>query len=315
MRAVVLTVAFLVGWLLQPAVAADCEFLERVCAEPEATRVVNGVAVTRACWRFTSRYRCMGADTEEEPYCGELRALGCTQSASRCVDRLDDGRCVEHEQTYRCPSGAAVTSALETCGARVVCVGGDCFETDYPPNGDFALAASHLGAVASAVADFDAEAMHIFDGDARRCRKTALGFKNCCKASGWGVDLGLAQCSESEQVLGEQREAGQCHFVGSYREGSLFNRRSFHAFCCFRSKLGRIVQEQGRAQLDLDWGSARAPDCRGLTPEELTRIDFGALDLSEFYADAVEAAAGVGRPDADALAERLREQVLRLLPE
>ena len=45
----------------------------------------------------------------------------------------------------------------------------------------------------------------------------------------------------------------------------------------FGSKLGRILQEQGRGQLGVGWG-----DCRGLTVAEIERIDFERLDLSEF---------------------------------
>ena len=48
-------------------------------------------------------------------------------------------------------------------------------------------------------------------------------------------------------------------------------------WCTFGSKLGRILQEQGRKQLGRGWG-----DCRGLTVAEIEGIDFGSLDLSEF---------------------------------
>jgi conjugal transfer mating pair stabilization protein TraN len=295
--------------------AADCEQLSQICAEPNETRVINGLAVTRACWRFEQRYRCATGETEEEPYCQELRDRSCSQVDSNCTERLADGTCTEYEQTYRCPSGDALEETVMNCGERVFCLDGDCFATGYAPNQDFALAASHLGAIEAAVDNFDVDAMVIFKGQNLQCKKTAFGFKNCCKDKGWGLDLGLAQCSESEVLLGEKREAGFCHYVGDYKKGRFLSKRKYQSFCCFNSKLARIIQEQGRPQLGLDWGSAEFADCRGLTPEELTRVDFARIDFSEFYADALAAAGLVTRPGESDLARTIEDRILRLLPQ
>ena len=51
----------------------------------------------------------------------------------------------------------------------------------------------------------------------------------------------------------------------------------------FGSKLGRILHEQARGQLGIDWGS-----CRGFTVAEVEAIDFDALDLSEFTENLVD---------------------------
>jgi conjugal transfer mating pair stabilization protein TraN len=63
--------------------------------------------------------------------------------------------------------------------------------------------------------------------------------------------------------------------------------------CCFNTKLGRIIQEQGRPQLKafnaIGWGTPKNPYCRGFT-EEFQALDFSRMDLSEYYAD-VEARA------------------------
>ena len=55
-----------------------------------------------------------------------------------------------------------------------------------------------------------------------------------------------------------------------------------HHFCCFSNILEKIIQVQGRAQLGINFGSGGSPDCRGLTLEELERIDFSLIDFSEF---------------------------------
>lgn len=59
-------------------------------------------------------------------------------------------------------------------------------------------------------------------------------------------------------------------------------------YCCFNSKLSRIVHEQGRPQLQGDissWGGPESPNCRGFTPEEFQMLDFSRIDLSEWYGD------------------------------
>jgi len=61
-------------------------------------------------------------------------------------------------------------------------------------------------------------------------------------------------------------------------------------YCCFSSKLGRILQEQGRPLIASfgpggAWGEPKNPNCRGFTPEEFQMLDFDRIDLSEWYED------------------------------
>ena len=43
------------------------------------------------------------------------------------------------------------------------------------------------------------------------------------------------------------------------------------SYCAFNSSLARIIQEQGREQLGISWGSAESPKCRGFTVEEFQK--------------------------------------------
>jgi conjugal transfer mating pair stabilization protein TraN len=84
-----------------------------------------------------------------------------------------------------------------------------------------------------------------------------------------------------------QREEGQCHYIGNYCSerdwlGGCLSRT--YSYCCFPSMLARIVQEQGRPQLERAWGSSREPSCEGFTVEEFQNLDWSRIDLSEFYA-------------------------------
>ena len=57
------------------------------------------------------------------------------------------------------------------------------------------------------------------------------------------------------------------------------------SYCCFNSRLSRILNEQGRAQIGRGWGSATRPDCGGFTLDQLQTLDFSRMDLSEFFAE------------------------------
>ena len=78
------------------------------------------------------------------------------------------------------------------------------------------------------------------------------------------------------------------------------------SYCCFDNTLAAIVQMQGRDQLRLSYGSAEAPDCRGLRIEELQRIDFGQLDFSNFTGDLYDQTT---LPDAAAVRAELSQRI------
>jgi conjugal transfer mating pair stabilization protein TraN len=108
---------------------------------------------------------------------------------------------------------------------------------------------------------------------------------------------GILDCDKASIELSMQRQAGICHHVGNYCSskdpfGGCLEEKEVD--CCFPSKLARIINEQGRTQVGRDWGSAKAPACDGFTIAELEKLDFAAMDLTEFYADIVPTMPAVG---------------------
>ncbi|WP_165678352.1 conjugal transfer protein TraN [Metapseudomonas otitidis] len=92
------------------------------------------------------------------------------------------------------------------------------------------------------------------------------------------------ECEEEEFMLGAKKETKVCHFLGSYCAskspfGCVEKRE---AYCCFNSPLGRIIQEQARPQLGKEWGEAENPQCEGLRIEDLSKIDWSKIDISEW---------------------------------
>lgn len=270
------------------AVGAICFKTSEVCVEGPSTKTISGEPVTRACWKHEAQYECVTGTTSD---CAPLLASGCSQIGSACIQTLIDGQCALWEQKYQCQTSPGVNSTAVNCGSNTFCIDGNCFPAGSAPNPDFGLAATSLNIMFEAGKDFDATLMQIFKGRDERCSKTPiLGFKNCCNDSGWGTDLDLTQCTPTEQQLGVNRQNKVCHLVGSYcsnKNALGFCDSKKETYCCFNSKLARLLQEQGRPQLGLGWGTPQTPDCRGLTPAEIQSLDFSTMDLSEFYTDAM----------------------------
>ncbi len=96
-------------------------------------------------------------------------------------------------------------------------------------------------------------------------------------------------CEQEEQVLAMRKAQNLCHYVGSYCSkkvlGACIEKKE--GYCCFNSRLARIINEQGRVQLGKGWGSPRNPDCSGFTQDDLAQIDFSQMNLAEFFRDIV----------------------------
>lgn len=264
-----------------------CAQPTRICTEPSETRTIADVDVYRDCWAYESTYECAAPSTTEEDYCAELRDSGCAQIGSRCTGIMPNGLCESYEQVYQCETSPGTSTEIMDCGGQTMCMDEGCFDTAYEPSNDLGQAAAILGAVNEAGDDFDVNTNEIFKGEDLRCTKAVLGFSNCCKVDGWGQDIGLDQCSANEQRLALSRKGGLCHYIGSYcSNDTIFGCTSRgYTYCCFKSKLARIIHEQGRTQLGIGWGSTQNPNCDGITIEQLQSLDFAQIDFSEFYAD------------------------------
>lgn len=100
-------------------------------------------------------------------------------------------------------------------------------------------------------------------------------------------------CGQPDVESALLNASGYCRYIGEYCEkrwtgiGCVQRARGF---CCFNSKIARIIHEQGRPQLKSfgpqgGWGSPSSPNCRGFTPEEFQMLDFARIDLNEYFGD------------------------------
>ncbi|OYZ35932.1 MAG: hypothetical protein B7Y31_10860, partial [Novosphingobium sp. 16-62-11] len=305
-----------------------CTLEQETCIDTDpATRDIGGVAVTQTCWKWHRTYSCTG--TEHANDCASLAGRpGCTFDHEECLDDPQVGDCQVKDEVYRCTTSSSSASApASLCGSDLYCLGGECTQVEREASAEFRDAIVAVHAMGDVRDQFDPADLSLFKGEATGCHRPIFGLVNCCAGKSSGLltaSAGAAAiaggpaaiaalatpfltqflCSSEEKLLDVKDRMGLCHYVGTYcSQKVLFvctaKRKSY---CCFPSKLSRILQEQGRAQLRLGWGEARHPDCRGFTVTEFQRLDLGAMNFSEVYADFTQA---VKLPDEVATATQI----------
>jgi hypothetical protein len=287
--------------------------IEGPVVNPEAGKPTTDVEpITRNSWEETYTYRCSKKTGSE---CEALRGRGCVQINSKCEKNVGE-MCVLWKQTYRCPDKPGKKFYKLQGGKPIFCFTGDCTERELEANGELAEALSHLTILKEAQDDIRAN-LGIFKGQGRQCSKNCVGFRDCCTTgNGWGVSLHLSNCSGEEKELAQWREKKRCTLIGTYcaeKHLGICTRKKT-SFCCFGTKLARLINTQGRQQLGIGWGELKNPDCRGLTPEELSRLDFSKMDLRELFEDVY---AKFNPPTQDHMAkglelERIKENMKHL---
>lgn len=206
-----------------------------------------------------------------------------------------------------CDAGLDRAEAGGRCGSVSWCVGADCGTAAVRANTGFVDSTARLNmAIELGGEEFDRQSLRFFRGERRSCRIQWGGLADCCKNS--GALVGLAGCTREERLLAEERHAGNTHYLGRRCARRIFGvcvrwRRSW---CVFGSKLGRILQEAARGQLGIGWGN-----CRGFTVEEMERIDFEAVDLSEFTENLLDGSRepSIELPEADRTGAVMRGRI------
>ncbi len=235
----------------------------------------------------------------------------CQLQSSDCLTTAPDTNlCTYRQNLYSCETITTTATANVECGSNIYCTNNQCTKIEEDSNQDFATSIAYLSSINQAAKDNNGSAdnLKIFSGAAQSCEKDNVSYNNCCKDSGWGQDYASAQCDADEISLMEKQSKKLCHYVGSYcsEEVPLLNKclKTKKAYCCFNSKISRVIMEQGRAQLGTGWGAPESPNCEGFTPDEMSQLHFEQMDLSEIASDI---AGSVTIPDKSYLEEKARQ--------
>lgn len=226
--------------------------------------------------------------------CEPLKAIGCIHMEGRCAKEHEtqDGKriCLVYEHKYKCPVTTSYSQSSIKGLPEGYCLNGDCLKTTRSSNNNMLDALSKLEALKQIQKHKTTDPITVFAGENGACTTNFGGvFKDCCNGmDGFGLSLKLGtKCTAEEYKLAAARGQGKCVFVGSIKKNNPLdmNFSKQYVYCCFPTKLSRVFQEQGRRQLGISWGEAENPNCRGLTVEELQRIDMGRINFSEVFAE------------------------------
>jgi hypothetical protein len=259
-------------------------------------RVVDGFEVSRDCWEYSYSKTCnypSKNNCKDYSHCYAVADLPC-------LLRDNYGNCVNQQKEFSCKSWQPVSLNKEQARVGltakegkehlvckgVPCIDGNCIDKSYLTDGDMMESVSKLYAISQMKGAKDLN-FKLFTGFNQACSKKATSYTNCCsvKLGGWGKNFG-AKCTANEQDLVDKRQKNLCVYVGKQNKQTMgITTVVKHHYCCFGSLFTKVLQAEARKQLKLSFGSGGNPDCRGLTLEELMRLDFDKMDFTEFYAD------------------------------
>jgi conjugal transfer mating pair stabilization protein TraN len=296
-----------------------CDPPTQVCSDASpTTRTIDGVAVEHDCWQWQATYQC--ATLVPGNSCATIKARGsCTFDHEQCLDNPQVGACQVESEIYKCTTpNPTQNPGVLTCGGDVYCLDGSCTQLPTSPSPDIANALVAINAMGDATKQLNTTNLTIFDGTATGCHKPLFGLVNCCagKVSGmltaassavalagiltgnYAFLLGMVTqflviflCSQAEMLLDVEDRMGLCSYIGEYcSQKALFVCTTKRlTYCCFQSKLARVIQEQGRAQLAKNFGTPQNPDCSGFTIAEFQKLDLSKMDFSEVFSDLTSA--------------------------
>jgi conjugal transfer mating pair stabilization protein TraN len=288
-----------------------------VCTDSDpVTRVINGVAVTQPCWAWAQTYQCPHRRAAND--CSSLEAKSnCQFDHNECLSQNEDGSCNVYDRVFRCttPDAATASPPAFICGSDLYCINGECTQVEREASTEFKDAMVAVHAMGDVRDQFDPASMTLFNGEKAGCHKPVFGLVNCCAGKTSGLlttaaggaalaggpaaiaalatpFLTMFLCSGEEMMLDVKDRMGLCHYVGTYCSDKVIGVciSKTRNYCCFESKLSRIIQEQGRSQLGKSWGTPKTPDCKGFSPEEFQRLDLSRMDFTEVYNEFIDAA-------------------------
>lgn len=223
--------------------------------------------------------------------------VACTAVTGGSYCPFDAQNCTSTSTGYSCPHGSQYACVPNPSTGVMQCSPNACFDQATAPSSEVSADTSSFhgdGPVDPLTGECLGTIM-IFNGKPSECRTAGIStsFFNCCDTDQGSFLILKERCGDGDAETVQANSSGRCHLIGDYckKKWPLIGCvQRANSYCCFNSKLGRIIHEQGRAQLQQfnpngDWGGPESPNCRGFTPEEFQMLDFSKIDLVEYFAD------------------------------
>lgn len=268
-----------------------CHLVSSAVVDGASTRNIHGLAVFRDYWSKNLVYSCNDSTYSD---CTPLIEQGSIFVRKRCVKSNLMGGCDEWEKTYDVGKKKAWIEEIYHFeeGKEIPGLTGE-----FDRSLDHEKKASDLPKVLSVMSLFSnlaqkdvektdsGELTNLYPGAPFSCRCRSFDL-DCCQSSAKEdqIEEQMKECTQEEKELAALREQQRCIYLGT--KNDLTNQTTEHLYCCFASKISRIVQEQVREKGALAWMQDGEPQCRGLTPEEITSAGgLSNLNLTEAEED------------------------------
>ncbi len=273
--------------------------VKTLCLDNQNPKIVDGVAISKpdGCWRQDEQHGFVGTGIfTEDNQCKQYRADKCTVLKEECLAKHSEGWCTSAKMSFSCPNSTAQQS-VEVCGDTLICPDGNCYDQVKEKGDateDFKQAATYMELLKNAKDAFDPNGLSVFKGQYKECsvNKTLVGTDKCCIAGTGTLNTVGKGCSINEETIATARNNKVVTSLGEWEEctqkvlGACVNKLVHYPYCVWPSKLARMLQDQGMAQL----GQPITADCRGFklnAPNEIAMVDFSQIDLSEYFSDVV----------------------------
>lgn len=285
----------------------NCKNPSARCIQQGEVRVINGLPVWQDCWEQEASYQCpdwqmLQNDCDNQINC---RAEGNPKIIDAWHQTLNM-RCEESSLKKTC----AQWQTRSDCRDQPINYAQGNEQFDTTPTDNFNTAFQQFSLLDALQQSASGDPVSVFTGKSTYCRKPMdVLTVNCCdrKLGSHTSGFHINSCDQFERDLAAARRAHRTHEVGQWcahylpppLEHTCSEDRQ--GVCIFDSILGRLIQEQGRQQINalaakdpkitpITWGTAEHPNCQGLTPEQLGLIDFSQLDLSEWQREQMKKA-------------------------
>ncbi len=236
---------------------SGCKNPQLHCVEPGQTRTIQGVPVYQSCWKYNVIYDCPHwASTTNS--CKQ--SINCVPNGEpiivnpwekqlnmTCTNTTVSYTCEKYKTTPHCKPAISYTQ------------GNDQFSTQ--PTDTFNNAMAAMGTLDALQKAVTANPVEVFKGAGAICKEpNHLGpfTTNCCdrQLHTHGTHWSINQCKKGDIKLATARRGKRTHFIGKWCAHHLpppFSHTCTEhrqGFCTFHSMLGRLIQEQGRAQIN-----------------------------------------------------------------
>lgn len=184
---------------------------------------------------------------------------GCVPRSTTCLSASPGtGLCTSVEDTFSCTTKTMTCGQYQTVNSCSATLAKGLNAGTVVPEKDFGEAMAALGIANELAKAASSGAVELFAGKSQKCTKgvgiNSLTQPDCCKTSLTKAKAGLfGSCDDGDVELAASKRAARTHYLGDYCSEDVFLIgcvEETEGYCEFPSLMARVINEQGRLQID-----------------------------------------------------------------